>query len=400
MRRNGSVSSVHDGETIPAAPSAELSFEHGAHAGSFAVREARATAPAPGPEALRTASLDLLKLALCDLCGASTISVWKHTDGSLMARELAGDDESIRVIGGDWPLQGVTMAGLHRLDDLQACVERAVADGVGGDLIEAGTWRGGSSILMRATLDALGADGRTVWVADSFEGFRAASDERLETGQLPGIDFLAVPLEEVRANFARFGLRDGVRFLPGFFEETLPRFEDRSWSIVRLDGDSFEATRTTLAELYPNLAVGGYLIVDDYGALEECQRAVDAFRSEHGIEDPLEAVDWTCVRWRRTSDMPIARPPAPADRGEPLRAPPARAGRSATVHEILFDREHAALPQRLLALEIQREQLEEALAAANARTGAAEAEAARLSGSPLAGARHWLRRRLERRRSA
>ncbi len=388
---------MQDGEPIPAAPSAELSFEHGAHTGSFDVREARATAPAPGAQALRTAYLDLLKLALCDLCGASTISVWKHTDGSLMARELAGDDESIRVIGGDWPLQGVTMAGLHRLDDLQACVEQVVADGIDGDLVEAGTWRGGSSILMRATLDALGADGRTVWVADSFEGFRTAPDERLETEQLPGIDFLAVPLEEVRANFARFGLRDGVRFVPGFFEDTLPAVEDRSWSIVRLDGDSFEATRTTLEELYPNLAVGGHLIVDDYGALEECQRAVDGFRSEHGIEEPLEAVDWTCVRWRRASDAPIARPPAPAGRGEPRPAPPARAGRRATVHEILFDREHAAMPQRLLALEIQREQLEQALAAAQARAAAAEAEAAHLGGSPIAGPRRWLRRQLERR---
>jgi hypothetical protein len=58
------------------------------------------------------------------------------------------------------------------------------------------------------------------------------------------------------------------------------------------------------------------------------------------------------------------------------------------------------MPQRLLALEIQREQLEEALAAAHTRADVAEAEAARLGRSPVAGARHWLRRRLERRRPA
>ena len=54
------------------------------------------------------------------------------------------------------------MVGLNRLDDLQACVESVVRDGVEGDLIEAGTWRGGASILMRATLDSLGATDRTV----------------------------------------------------------------------------------------------------------------------------------------------------------------------------------------------------------------------------------------------
>ena len=72
-----------------------------------------------------------------------------------------------------------------------------MADGVEGDLIEAGAWRGGAALLMRATLDTLG-DTRTVWVADSFAGFPA--DERAEAGEpaLSAYDFLAAPLEEVR----------------------------------------------------------------------------------------------------------------------------------------------------------------------------------------------------------
>ncbi len=115
-------------------------------------------------------------------------------------------------------MQGLTMVGLNRLDDLQACVEAVVRDGVAGDLIEAGAWRGGASILMRATLDSLGARDRTVYVADSFQGFPAADDQ----GHLNATDFLAVPLEEVEANFARLGLEAGVRFVPGFFAETLP----------------------------------------------------------------------------------------------------------------------------------------------------------------------------------
>jgi O-methyltransferase len=68
------------------------------------------------------------------------------------------------------------MIGLMRLDDLQACVESVVEDAIEGDLIEAGVWRGGASILVRATLDSLGAHGRTLWLADSFEGFPAPRD--------------------------------------------------------------------------------------------------------------------------------------------------------------------------------------------------------------------------------
>ena len=156
---------------------------------------------------------------------------------------------------------------------------------------------------MRATLDSLGASDRTVWVADSFQGFPPSQPgeefPRTLGPYLAAFDFLAVPLEEVQQSFARLGYEKGVRFLPGLFEQTLSQVSDRRWAVVRLDGDTYDATWTGLEQLYPGLQDGGYLIVDDYGALEECRTAVDRFRAEHGIAEPLEEVDWTCVRWRR-----------------------------------------------------------------------------------------------------
>src|SRR5207248_1254065 len=133
-----------------------------------------------------------------DLAGATTTSVARTQDGIVMSRELAGRQLRMRAAGLDWPLHGLTMVGLTRLDDLQECVERIVRDGVQGDLIEAGSWRGGASILMRATLDTLGGPPRTVWVADSFEGF-PQSDDVLNADDAPTLsldlatcDFLAV----------------------------------------------------------------------------------------------------------------------------------------------------------------------------------------------------------------
>src|SRR5205823_10384908 len=133
---------------------------------------------------------------------------------------------------------------------------------------------------------------------DSFEGFPSA---QRPDDQWEAIDYLAVPVEEVRANFERLGLERGVEFVAGFFADTLPRLRGRRWSLVRLDGDTYEATWTGLESLYPGLCTGGYLVIDDYGALPECRAAVDEFRSAHGVEEPLEQVDWTCVRWRRQS---------------------------------------------------------------------------------------------------
>jgi O-methyltransferase len=325
-----------------------------------AARAPQATGPRPEAEALRHAYLELLKLCLCDLCGTSTASVGKWEDGSVTSRELRGEERRLRAAGMDWPLQGLTMVGLNRLDDLQACVESVVRDDVEGDLIEAGAWRGGASILMRATLDSLGADDRTVHVADSFQGFPVADDQ----GHLNVSDFLAVPLEEVQANFARFGLERGVAFVPGFFEETLAELAGERWSLIRLDGDTYEATWHTLASLYPGLSTGGYVVVDDYRAMPECGRAVEDFRREHGIAEPLEEVDWTCLRWRRATEPEVMPAPAGARPGDDRLRPVAR-GESVhvpTERERELATEVAALRERLVAAEAEVARLQGARA--------------------------------------
>ncbi len=321
-----------------------------AQAALAAAREPRAAAPR---DDLRSAYLDLLKIALCDLAGASTVSVGADADGTVMSRELRGDGRRLRVAGMDWPLQGLTMVGMPRLDDLQRCVEDVVADGVPGDLIEAGSWRGGASMLMRASLDTLGDD-RTVYVADSFQGFPQLDDGDEHGARLSAFGFLAVPEEEVRESFIRLGLDHGVELVPGFFEETLARVADRAWAIVRLDADSYGATRFALECLYPRLALGGYLVIDDYGSFDGCRRAVDEFRASHGIDEPIEAIDHTGARWRRDSAAVV----------EPERrtAPPSprAVGRPAPVH---------VPTERELELSLQVEQLQEQLRAAKAQIG-------------------------------
>lgn len=338
------------------------------------VREPRAAPPGPEPESLRRSYLDLLKLCLCDLTGTTTLSVGPTPDGSVVARELSGEQRRLRAIGLDWPMQGITMSGLRRLDDLQACVEAIVRDGVEGDVIEAGAWRGGATILMRATLDSSGdSRDRTVWVADSFQGFPEsetdAPDQVRFTTFLRALDFLAVSMEEVRENFARFGLERGVRFVPGFFKDTLPELTGRRWAVVRLDGDTYDATRVALECLYPGLSSGGYLIIDDYGAFEECRKAVDEFRHEHGITEPIEEVDWTCVRWRRgdeATEMPEATESSPEESDElaPVEISPAPSPRVPTVRE--------------MELRLEAEELRKRLATAEAETAQAVAQSGEL----------------------
>jgi O-methyltransferase len=352
-----------------------------ARAGLAAAREARAAGAGPDAETLRSAYLDVLKLCLCDLGGSGTISVGAMAGGQVVSRELRGDEMRLRCAGMDWPLHGLTMVGLGRLDDLQSCVESVVRDGVPGDLIEAGAWRGGAAILMRATLDSLGERDRTVWVADSFEGF--PSDEAGKSGDLDlsGYDFLVAPLPEVRESFARFGCERGVHFVPGIFEETLPGLSDGRWAIVRLDGDTYEATKTSLEYLYPGLSAGGYVIVDDYRTFEGCREAVDEFRREHAITEPLEDVDFPSARWRREHAMRIEPPPAP------VRRPKVNGG----------PRTDGASRPRDESIPTARElELTSEVAELRGRLGVAEAELQRMLASPRQALAAWLRRRLRR----
>ncbi len=212
------------------------------------------------------------------------------------------NDWQRREQGRDWPVYAQTMIGMKRIRNLRECVETALADDVPGDLIEAGCWRGGAAIMMRGVLKAHGIDDRTVWAADSFEGLPKPDPERFPADAADlgyQADELKIPVAEVRNNFARYKLFDEqVRFVEGWFNETLPTLADRTWAVVRLDGDLYESTMDGLTNLYPRLSPGGFLIVDDYG-WENCRRAVEDFRAEHGITEPVEEIDWVGAFWRK-----------------------------------------------------------------------------------------------------
>ncbi len=195
-----------------------------------------------------------------------------------------------------------TMIGRARLDNLQYCIETVLREQVPGDLLEAGIWRGGASIFMRGVLAAHGVDDRCVWAADSFEGVPKStlpqdSECNLSVDVLP---VLAVPLDEVRELFGRYGLLDDrVRFIKGWFKDALPAAPIERLAVLRLDGDLYESTRDALVPLYDKVSSGGFVIVDDYHSVASCGRAVDDFRAERRIAEPLQRIDKQSVFWRK-----------------------------------------------------------------------------------------------------
>lgn len=198
-----------------------------------------------------------------------------------------------------------TMIGLTRLNNIQQCVTDVIRSNIPGDLVEAGVWRGGAAIFLRALLEVYSDAARKVWVADSFQGLPKPDPDRYPADRgdtLWKIGALAVSLEEVKANFARYGLLDDrVQFLQGFFSETLPAAPIERISVLRLDCDMYESTMTVLDALYDRVSRGGYVIIDDFGAIAACRQAVSDFRSKSNINDEIHAIDWTGVYWQRSS---------------------------------------------------------------------------------------------------
>jgi O-methyltransferase len=195
-----------------------------------------------------------------------------------------------------------TMIGRARMENVGACLESIRRRGVPGDLIECGVWRGGTTVFMRGFLKAFGIVDRTVWVADPFAGPPPPSlpqdaDEDLSAAKYPQ---LAISLKTVQDVFLRYGLLDGqVRFLPGWFRETLPAAPVERLALLRIDGDLYESTWDALSALYPKLCAGGFVIVDDYHCIPACRQAVDEYRQLEGITEPVEAIDWTGVFWQK-----------------------------------------------------------------------------------------------------
>jgi O-methyltransferase len=210
-------------------------------------------------------------------------------------------DAKARELGTDWPSIGYSMAGLKRLDNLQFCVESVLNQAVPGDLLEAGVWRGGSCIFMRAILKLRGVTDRTVWVADSFQGLPVPSHEADRDYDLSGFTALAVSQEEVEAAFQKFGLLDNqVKFLKGWFKDTLHTAPVSRLAILRMDGDLYESTMDILNALYHKVSAGGFVIVDDYHALPPCKQAVHDFRERARVTDPIQEIDGTGVFWKKS----------------------------------------------------------------------------------------------------
>lgn len=245
-----------------------------------------------------------------------------------------------------------TLIGPKRLDNIEQCVKHVIDHQVDGDIVEAGCWRGGALIYLKACLaiyDSNNPEQRKVWGADLFPEtnqlissqsklmfikallkirhflpkklrqqlanriMEAFPNEQYDNATLHKIFAFASSLtyiekeqvvstssKDVLEAFQRYdSLDDSIRLMPGWFNETLPTMKRdiKKIALLRLDADFYQSTLDVLTNLYPKLTQNGVCIIDDYGGFTECRKAVDEYRQQNNIHAKLESVDGTCHYW-------------------------------------------------------------------------------------------------------
>jgi O-methyltransferase len=189
-----------------------------------------------------------------------------------------------------------TMTSDQRLLALIDAVRYTVARDLPGAFAECGVWRGGSVLAMIATLQELGVSDRDIHLYDTFEGMTAPSEHDTSPLDPPALatwqqaegegerawshlfDPETFNEETVRATLLETGYpAERLHLHRGPVEETLPRQAPGPLALLRLDTDWYRSTLHELEHLYPLLANGGTLIIDDYGHWQGARRAVDEY---------------------------------------------------------------------------------------------------------------------------
>ncbi|MFZ9017030.1 MAG: PqqD family peptide modification chaperone [Ilumatobacteraceae bacterium] len=299
--RHGAIATIcaeFDVSFDEAAEDLERFVEQLAEAGFLAVgapvdepsgdRMADRMADRPLVDRLRDRYLDAVERSLVGMTDPSV---------SLIGTSIGLTNATIDV---ETSIRAMSMVGRLRMSNVRQLAERAITEGVPGDFMECGVWRGGCSIMLRAVLAAHDVTDRTVWLADSFAGLPVPDLERFPADEFwaDWAGGIAVPVSQVREHFRRFDLLDDrVRFIEGWFSETLPSAPVEQLALLRLDGDLYESTMDALTNLYHRVAPGGFVIIDDFN-VHSCRLAVHDFRADRGITAEIHRIDWAGVWWQ------------------------------------------------------------------------------------------------------
>jgi O-methyltransferase len=200
-------------------------------------------------------------------------------------------------------VQPYTLTTPGKVLALARAVEYVAKRPIPGGLVECGVWRGGSVMAIALTLLRLGVADRDLYLFDTFAGMTKPGEEDVKRGGRHAADILRrttrgtgiwaeASVEEVREAVLGVGYpEERIHFVKGPVEDTLPTKAPERIALLRLDTDWYASTKHELTHLYPRLAAGGVLIIDDYEYWLGSRKAVDEYLHDNDLRILLTPID-------------------------------------------------------------------------------------------------------------
>jgi O-methyltransferase len=156
-------------------------------------------------------------------------------------------------------LKGI-MANTEQAVNIYHLLVQTILLKIPGEVVELGCFEGTTSIIMQKTLDQFECP-KNIHVYDSFEGIPTPSSND------GGTDFVEGQCKTSKSNLIDNYKKYGVK-LPqiheGWFKNTLPQELPDQISFAHLDGDLYSSIKESLIAIYPRLAKGAIVVIDDY----------------------------------------------------------------------------------------------------------------------------------------
>lgn len=204
-------------------------------------------------------------------------------------------------------VQPFTMTSPERVFSLIEAVKYIHRSNIQGNIVECGVWKGGSMMAVIETLKSCNDLSRELYLYDTYEGMSDPTEDDMDHSQQSAklqlserkkteedVIWAYSPLEAVEKNVFSTGYpKEKIHFVKGKVEETIPSVLPGSVALLRLDTDWYESTKHELHHLFPLLAKGGVLIIDDYGHWAGARKAVDEYFNNYPGKFLLQRIDNT-----------------------------------------------------------------------------------------------------------
>jgi O-methyltransferase len=201
-----------------------------------------------------------------------------------------------------------TMTTVERMYSLYKAVEYIIRNNIKGNFVECGVWRGGSSMLIAATLKKFNVTDRKIYLYDTFEGMSMPTEKDVNLTGRTAADLMRsseksdsstvwcyADMNDVDVNMKKTGYPfENIHLVKGKVEDTIPAtLPESQLALLRLDTDWYESTTHEMNHLYPLLTKNGVLILDDYGHWQGAKQAVDEYFTQKNISLLLNRIDYT-----------------------------------------------------------------------------------------------------------